>query len=91
MSKFIERRTPILSKKQSVLDLALTQRSAGDGQAIFNVEDQEYGVEVAFNIKDFQAMGSPEVITVTIEPGNQMNAEPGEHDQHACGNPSCDC
>jgi DUF1680 family protein len=76
MSKFIERRMPKLSKTRYVLDLD-TDRPDGDRVQFTSEEDPRVIPSLALRLDaaEWQALGSPEVITVTVEPGDLLNEE----------------
>lgn len=47
---------------------------------------QEGAAELNLNIDTWRRMGEPELITVTIEPGNTLNVVPA---WSSCSNPAC--
>lgn len=63
-----------LSKQQVILHHIVTN----DRQAIFCEHLDESGVprRLSFKAGDWADMGSPEVVTVTIEPGDLLNDDP---------------
>jgi hypothetical protein len=80
MSKFTERRTPTLSKKRAVMDYGYRTGQGGDEDAaVFELPNEDIptarSAVLYLDHGDFEAMGSPEVITVTIEPGDLLNVE----------------
>jgi len=80
MSKFTERRTPQISKKQAVMDYGYRTGQGGDGDsAVFELPNEDIptarSAVLYLGHADFEALGSPEVITVAIEPGDLLNVE----------------
>lgn len=73
----------ILSKKQSVLrlDFVISRDFLTDdgypGYANFvSTDENEYtNVGTHLTVGDYEAMGKPETITVTIEPGDHLNPQ----------------
>lgn len=64
-----------LIKRQALLDLVTIQDTYA-GYALPAQDDPDDGVdypELYITADDFRAMGEPQQITVTIEPGDQMN------------------
>lgn len=83
MSKFIERRLPKLSKRQAVMDYGYRSGEGGDEDAaVFELPNEDIptarSAVLYLAYADFEALGSPEVITVTIEPGDLLNESEDE-------------
>jgi hypothetical protein len=56
----------------------LTRQVAGDEDRRYWAVDEESGVigrQVYLSFQDFLDLGSPETITVTVEPGDTLNKE----------------
>lgn len=80
MSKFTERRTPSITKRQAVMDYGYRTGQGGDEDAaVFELPNEDIPTARSAVLylahTDFEALGSPEVITVTIEPGGLLNVE----------------
>lgn len=80
MSKFTERRTPSVTKRQTVMDYAYRTGEGGDeDMAVFELPNDDIPTARSAVLylahADFEALGSPEVITVTINPGDLLNVE----------------
>lgn len=80
MNDFIARRTPTLSKKRAVMDYGYRTGQGGDEDAaVFELPNEDIptarSAVLHLDHDDFEAMGSPEVITVTIEPGDLLSDE----------------
>jgi hypothetical protein len=65
---------PTVTKRRVLLDLSLPADHAADIAVYEPGPDMEVRVpEVCLSHADFMALGSPEQITVTIEPGDLLN------------------
>lgn len=68
----------VLSKSRSVLEREPNWRDCGDETVWFESVNEDTDLvdrSITFSIKDWVDMGSPETITITIEPGDRLNDE----------------
>lgn len=80
MSKFTERRFPQISKKQAVMDYGYrTGQGSDEDAAVFELPNEDIPTARSAVLylahDDFEALGSPEVVTVAIQPGDLPNVE----------------
>jgi len=64
-----------MTSKQSVL-MSIIRTNAEDVLFSEEIDESKVARTVVMSSVDFVDMGSPEVITVTIEPGDLLNDEP---------------
>lgn len=65
----------MLEKQRKVLQVAII--NIPDGQVTFGHEDEEsvdgWALHYGMSTDDWEEMGAPDTITVTIEPGDKLN------------------